>query len=76
MATQAQIDANRRNAKLSTGPRTDARKLAVRQKTIRHGYCSGLALMHDESESEFTGMHNLLIEENQPSAPMKKSWCI
>ena len=66
MATQAQINANRRNAKLSTGPRTDAGKAAVRQNALRHGCCSGMALMSEESESEFTNVHNILLEENQP----------
>ncbi len=37
MATAAQIDANRRNAQLSTGPRTDEGKNRVRRNAIKHG---------------------------------------
>jgi hypothetical protein len=66
MATQAQIDANRRNAKLSTGPRTDAGKAAIRQNALLHGCCSGLPLMRDEPETDFSGLQNILREENQP----------
>ena len=66
MATQAQIAANRRNAQSSTGPRTDAGKAAVRQNALRHGYCSGMALMHEESEKEFAELQEILREENQP----------
>jgi hypothetical protein len=37
MATQQQIDANRRNAEKSTGPVTPAGKDAVRHNAVRHG---------------------------------------
>ena len=37
MATEAQIEANRRNSRLSTGPRTDAGKDIARRNALRHG---------------------------------------
>ena len=40
MSTQAQIDANRKNAALSTGPKTDeGKKIAAMNSTI-HGFCA------------------------------------
>jgi len=66
MATQAQIDANRRNAQKSTGPRTDAGKAAVRQNALRHGLCSTMVLMDSEPEQGFTDLQDLLRQENQP----------
>ncbi len=37
MATAAQIDANQRNAQMSTGPKTDEGKDRVRRNAIKHG---------------------------------------
>ena len=37
MATAAQIEANRRNSKLSTGPKTDQGKARSRLNSYRHG---------------------------------------
>jgi hypothetical protein len=66
MATEAQIEANRRNAQESTGPRTPNGKAAVRQNAFRHGFCSSFALMRDESKDEAQQLLAALIEENQP----------
>ena len=59
MATKAQIAANRRNAQLSTGPRTDAGKAATRQNALRHGLCAG-------NSSELDELLAILREEHQP----------
>jgi hypothetical protein len=37
MTSEAKIAANRRNARLSTGPRTAAGKMRVRRNALRHG---------------------------------------
>jgi hypothetical protein len=37
MATAAQIEANRRNAQWSTGPKTDDGKYRVRRNALKHG---------------------------------------
>ena len=37
MATAAQIEANRRNAQRSTGPKTDGGKARVRRNAVKHG---------------------------------------
>jgi hypothetical protein len=37
MTSEAKIAANRRNAQLSTGPRTAAGKMRVRRNALRHG---------------------------------------
>lgn len=66
MPSQAQLEANRRNAQKSTGPRTDDGKAAVRQNALRHGLCSGIALMADESGDVAQQLLAALIEDNQP----------
>ncbi|HEY7615839.1 MAG TPA: hypothetical protein VH744_03475, partial [Terriglobales bacterium] len=57
MATLAQIAANRANAQLSTGPRTEAGKAAVAQNRATHGL-SGAAffLLPHEDEAEFQAL--------------------
>ncbi len=50
MATQKQLDANRRNSTKSTGPVTDDGKKQSRRNALKHGLAgSGLVLPHDES---------------------------
>src|ERR1039457_5421396 len=66
MATQAQIDANRRNAQKSTGPRTPDGKAAVRQNAFRHGLSATYPLLSDEHDDAFESIHTALIEENEP----------
>src|SRR5579862_4476235 len=66
MSTQAQIDANRRNAQLSTGPRTDAGKAAVSQNAFKHGLRSRRVLLPDEDPREYAELYAGLISEWQP----------
>jgi len=72
MATEAQIEANRRNAAKSTGPRTPEGKARVRRNATRHGLCSYIALMAEEGP-EFKEDFKLLLEdlreEHQPNGP-------
>jgi hypothetical protein len=72
MATEAQIEANRRNAAKSTGPRTPEGKARVRRNATRHGLCSGIARMAEEGP-EFEADFKLLLEdlriEHQPNGP-------
>jgi hypothetical protein len=72
MATEAQIEANRRNAAKSTGPRTPEGKARVRRNATRHGLCSGIALMAEEGPDygrEFDLLHEDLRIEHQPNGP-------
>ncbi len=66
MATEAQIEANRRNAQKSTGARTDAGKARVSRNAARHGLCNTIAVMSDEDRAEFEELLNDLNEEHQP----------
>jgi hypothetical protein len=56
MATEKQIAANRRNARLSTGPRTPEGKAAVRLNARKHGLASSELLLPGESDTEFTAL--------------------
>jgi hypothetical protein len=50
MTTLRQIEANRRNATLSTGPKTDSGKRAARVNAMKHGM-SGAGVVRTEDES-------------------------
>jgi hypothetical protein len=53
MASTAQIEANRSNARKSTGPRTDAGKAASSRNALKHGLCAATAVLPDEDPAEF-----------------------
>ena len=72
MATEAQTEANRRNAAKSTGPRTPEGKARVRRNATRHGLCSSIALMSEEGsvlKNDFKLLLEDLREEHQPNGP-------
>jgi hypothetical protein len=72
MATQAQIDANRSNAKKSTGPRTPEGKARSRENALRHGLCAPAILMDCEDEDQFNEMVDNLLEEWRPATTTEK----
>ncbi len=47
-ASEARIQANRENAKKSTGPRTESGKAASRRNALKHGLTAQLLLRHDD----------------------------
>jgi hypothetical protein len=53
MTTQAQIAANRRNARKSTGPVTEAGKAAASQNALRHGLTARQIASTDERSADF-----------------------
>src|SRR4051794_16826671 len=52
MTSQRQIEANRRNAASSTGPRTPRGKAVVALNAVQHGLLSRQAVIQGESEAE------------------------
>ncbi len=71
MATAKQIEANRRNASRSTGPRTAEGKAASRFNALNHGLrASQLALPH-ESNEEVQAFVDAIIEAVSPRDAME-----
>jgi len=66
MATQKQIEANRRNAQFSTGPRTEQGKEAVRMNALRHGMRARTVVLPGEDRQEFFRLCDTLQAEWQP----------
>jgi hypothetical protein len=69
MATTRQIQANRANAKRSTGPVTEAGKQASSQNATRHGLLSGCLVLKSESREKWEELLASLVTEFQPSTP-------
>ncbi|HYC12711.1 MAG TPA: hypothetical protein VEC75_00580 [Stellaceae bacterium] len=53
MTTDAQLAANRANAALSTGPKTDAGKERAARNSLRHGLTSNQLVVFDETTDSF-----------------------
>jgi hypothetical protein len=66
MATERQIQANRANAKRSTGPVTEEGKQASSQNARRHGQLSSCVVLKAESTPIFDDMMDSLLAEFQP----------
>jgi hypothetical protein len=71
MATEAQVQANRLNAKKSTGPRTAAGKAAVAQNAVRHGFLSRLDVIRGEEQAEFDLFREQMLGELAPAGVME-----
>jgi hypothetical protein len=52
MATESQINANRRNSAKSTGPRTPEGKSQSSGNALKHGLCVGFRVMQAENQEE------------------------
>jgi hypothetical protein len=67
MTTDAQIEANRRNAQKSTGPRTEEGKAASARNALKHGLTSPQLILFDETEDEFEAFWAALREAHAPA---------
>ena len=66
MATLRQIEANRRNAQKSTGPKTQAGKAAVSMNSLRHGLRARSVVLPGENHEEFQQLCDNLQAEWHP----------
>jgi len=67
MTSQAKIDANRRNGRLSQGPKTDAGKDISRRNALREGFTAQKLLTDSENEAEFRLFLASMVESLQPA---------
>src|SRR6266566_7794399 len=66
MASPKQIEANRRNAKQSTGPRTSTGKTKVAMNAVKHGLLAQQVVLPNEDEEEFAEFTFRLAHELLP----------
>src|ERR1700730_12205664 len=85
MASQQQIDANRRNAQKSTGPTTPKGRAAVRHNALKHGLTAEILIPSMEEQPEFDRLCEAFEIEYQPVGPTEESllenlaaakWCL
>ena len=72
MATIHQIDANRRNALKSTGPKTPEGKAAVSMNSLRHGLRARTVVLPGENREEFDQLCDDLEREWEPQSRTAK----
>jgi hypothetical protein len=74
--SQKQIDANRHNAKKSTGPKTPAGLAASKMNALKHGILSREVVVHGrcikESQAEFDALHQRFWEHLNPVGPLEE----
>jgi len=73
MSSQAQIDANRRNAQKSTGPTTPEGRAVVRHNALKHGLTSEVLIPMDEQRPAFDLLCDAFVTEYQPVGPTEES---
>jgi hypothetical protein len=71
MATDKQIEANRRNAKKSTGPKSPEGKAKSARNALKHGLTSRQVVLEDESAEEFLELRRNLQEDLAPGSQVE-----
>ena len=65
MTTQKQIEANRRNSRGSTGPKTRTGKEESKMNAMKHGLLAADLVVRDEDPVEFAGVLENLVANNE-----------
>lgn len=66
MASKRQLEANRANARRSSGPRTPNGKASSSSNALKHGLTARFELMADENPAEFDALRDGLEADFQP----------
>src|SRR5215471_5814362 len=66
VSSQKQIDANRRNALKSTGPKSDEGKAQSRMNALRHGLTAAQAVLPHENEDDYEKLREGMLESYAP----------
>jgi hypothetical protein len=69
--SQAQIDANRRNAKLGRGPNTARGKHRSSQNALRHGLAGRIVVLPSEDMEAYQVFSKELVDSLHPQTPME-----
>ncbi|MEE8435724.1 MAG: hypothetical protein V3S64_13140 [bacterium] len=71
MTSKKQIEANRKNAKKSTGPKTEAGKAVSSGNAFKHGLTSRRVWLEDEDEEQFRDMRIEIMNELRPHGTLE-----
>jgi hypothetical protein len=72
MVTEKQLEANRRNAEKSTGPRTTEGKSNSSRNNLRHGLTGHISLLPTEDREAHDAFCHELIDSFTPETPMEQ----
>lgn len=67
MSTAAQVNANRQNAQLSSGPKSDRGKANSALNNFRHGFTGAFCILDWEDKEEYDQLYGSLLNEHQPA---------
>jgi|SRR5215469_847542 len=67
MTSALQIEANRRNAQLSTGPRSLRGKSVSRLNALKHGLTAQQVVLFDETTEDFEGFVDEIVTTLKPT---------
>jgi hypothetical protein len=70
MSTEKQINANRKNAQKSTGPKTAEGKAAVSQNAVKHGLFTD-SIIFGENEADYEAFHDEMLAELDPAGAVE-----
>jgi hypothetical protein len=70
--SEAQIEANRRNAKHSRGPKTESGKHRSSQNAMRHGLAGRVVVLPEEDLEVFKAFCKEIVESLNADAPMER----
>lgn len=73
MASLKQLEANRRNAAKSTGPRTEAGKAASRMNALKTGIDAQLHVLPGESSEAFAALITEYYDRHRPITPEQRA---
>jgi len=71
MTSNLQIEANRRNAQRSTGPRTAQGRRLSRMNALKHGLTAQHVTVFDETEADFRRFQRQLMRVLRPEGAME-----
>jgi len=74
MATEKQIEANRRNARLSTGPRTEAGRKVSRLNAYQHGLTGQIEVMTPEEKEVHDKFCSDIVESVKPADALESQF--
>jgi hypothetical protein len=73
MASQKQIEANRRNAQRSTGPITHLGKATAKFNALKHGMTASTAVLPYEDAGSYAELREALVETYKPANAVEAS---
>jgi flagellar biosynthesis/type III secretory pathway protein FliH len=71
MTTQKQLQANRANARRSTGPKTETGKAVSRLNAVKHGLTAKTLIIAGESADDFDELRAKLVQELNPQSTLE-----